>query len=244
MRFGNVSQLQYLGTAELLIDDGATHVRASQQRQVMGLGLFNDNRSDGTKVPYAVPMGRWPPNAPHRLVLAALDLFAEQGYEATTVVQIAERAGLTKSTFFRHFPDKREVLFGGDTMSALLGEGIAAAPAGAPPLEAVAYALDTIGKEAFPPERRAFVARRRAVIAANPELQEREALKALGLTASMVDALKRRGVSDLTARVASQLGSLAWQIAYDRWVDAPDSENFGEITRRTLGELKAASTSC
>ncbi len=78
------------------------------------------------------------------------------------------------------------------------------------------------------------------MIAANPELQEREALKALGLTASMIDALRRRGVCDLTAHVASQLGSLAWKIAYDRWIDAPDGEEFGEIARRTLGELPAA----
>jgi AcrR family transcriptional regulator len=189
-------------------------------------------------------MGRWQPNAPQRLVLAALDLFAERGYESTTVVEIAERAGLTKSTFFRHFPDKREVLFGGDTMTGLLVEGIAAAPAGAAPLDAVAYALDAIGREAFTPDRREFVARRRAVIAANPELQEREALKALSLTASMIDAIKRRGVSDLTARVASQLGALAWGIAYDRWIDTTDGEDFGEIARRTLGELQAASVSC
>ena len=68
-------------------------------------------------------MARWQPNAPERLVLAALDLFAERGYENTTVIEIAERAGLTKSTFFRHFPDKREVLFGGDTMAEFLAEG-------------------------------------------------------------------------------------------------------------------------
>jgi AcrR family transcriptional regulator len=189
-------------------------------------------------------MGRWQPNSQHRLVLAALDLFEERGYERTTVVEIAERAGLTKSTFFRHFPDKREVLFGGDTMTGLLVEGIAAAPAGASPLEAVAHALDAIGKEAFTPARREFVARRRAVIAANPELQEREALKALSLTGSMIDALKLRGTSDLTAYVASQLGSLAWKLAYDCWIDAPDGEDFGEIARRTIGELQAAGALC
>src|ERR1700735_5585847 len=117
-------------------------------------------------------MGRWQPNAPQRLVLAALDLFEERGYESTTVVEIAERAGLTKSTFFRHFPDKREVLFGADTLTGLLVAGIAAAPAGTAPLDAVAYALDAIGREVFTPDRREFVARRRAVIAANRELQE------------------------------------------------------------------------
>jgi AcrR family transcriptional regulator len=184
-------------------------------------------------------MGRWEPNAQQRLVLAALDLFVERGYESTTVIEIAERAGLTKSTFFRHFPDKREVLFGGATMTAVLVEGIAAAPAGAPPLEAVAYALDAIGMQAFTPQRRVFVARRRAVIAATPELQEREALKALGLTASMIDALRQRGVSELTARVASHLGSLAWQIAYDRWIDGSDGTEFAEIARSTLAELSS-----
>lgn len=189
-------------------------------------------------------MGRWQPNAPQRLVLAALDLFGERGYESATVVQIAERAGLTKSTFFRHFPDKREVLFGADTMTKLLSDAIAAAPTEATPLEAVAYALDAIGREAFTPARRQFVARRRAVITANPELQEREALKALRLTTAMIVALKRRGVCDLTAHVASQLGSLAWKIAYDRWIDASDEEDFGEIAQRTLGELQVASASC
>ena len=101
-------------------------------------------------------MARWQSNATERLVLAALDLFAERGYENTTVIEIAERAGLTKSTFFRYFPDKREVLFGGDTMSGLLVEGIAAAPVEATPLEAVANALDAVGTGAFTPARREF----------------------------------------------------------------------------------------
>jgi AcrR family transcriptional regulator len=188
-------------------------------------------------------MARWQPNASERLVLAALDLFAQQGYENTTVIEIAERAGLTKSTFFRYFADKREVLFGGDTMSGLLVEGIAAAPDAATPLEAVANALDA-GGEAFTPARRAFSTRRRAVIAANPELQEREALKGLGLTASMTDALKRRGVPDLTACVAAQLGVLALKIAYERWSDTTNGDEFSKVARRTLSELQTASALC
>jgi AcrR family transcriptional regulator len=186
-------------------------------------------------------MARWQPHASERLVLAALDLFEERGYEHTTVIEIAERAGLTKSTFFRHFPDKREVLFGGDAMTGLLVDGIAAAPSAASPLEAVAHALDTIGREAFTPARRAFVARRRAVIAASPELQEREALKGLGLTASMIDALKRRGVPELTSCVAAGLGALAWKIAYERWSDRTSGDDFGELARRTLSDVQAAS---
>ncbi len=189
-------------------------------------------------------MARWKPDAAERLVVAALDLFAERGYENTTVIEIAEHAGLTKSTFFRYFPDKREVLFGGDTMSGLLVEGIVAAPDAATPFEAVANALDAVGREAFTPVRRQFSARRRAVIAANPDLREREALKGLGLTESMTDALKRRGVPDLTSCVAAQLGALALKIAYERWSDTTNGDGFSEVARRTLGELQTASASC
>ncbi|MFI5614454.1 TetR/AcrR family transcriptional regulator [Amycolatopsis sp. NPDC051903] len=189
-------------------------------------------------------MARWLPNPSQRLVVAALDLFSERGYENTTVVEIAERAGLTKSTFFRHFPDKREVLFGGEAMADLVAQGIAAAPAEAGPLEAVAHALDAIGREAFTPDRREFSTRRRAVIAANPELREREALKGLGLTASMIDALKRRGIPDLASCVAAELGALAWKIAYERWSDPANDDEFGEVARRALDEVRAASALC
>ena len=189
-------------------------------------------------------MARWQPHAPERLVAAALDLFEERGYENTTVIEIAERAGLTKSTFFRHFPDKREVLFGGATMAGLLVDGITSAPATAGPLDAVAHALDTIGQQAFTPDRREFGARRRTVIAASPELREREALKGLALTTSMADALKQRGVPDLTARVAAELCALAWQIAYERWIDSTGDEEFGELARRALAEVHAANAEC
>jgi AcrR family transcriptional regulator len=189
-------------------------------------------------------MVRWQPHASERLVVAALELFEEQGYENTTVIEIAERAGLTKSTFFRHFPDKREVLFGGGTMTGLLVDGIDAAPAGTGPLEAVAHALEVIGREAFTSDRRDFGARRSAVIAANPELREREALKGLGLTAAMIDALERRGVPDLTARVAAELGALAWKLAYERWSGTTNDDEFGELARRALTEVQAASALC
>jgi AcrR family transcriptional regulator len=188
-------------------------------------------------------MARWLPDAPGRLAVAALDLFSERGYENTTVIEIAERAGLTKSTFFRHFPDKREVLFGGNAVARLLVDGIAAAPAEATPLEAVAQVMDTLGREVFTAERREFTARRRAVIALNPELQERDALKELSLATAMIEALKRRGVPDLAARVAAELGGLATKIAFDRWLDAAD-EDFGQVARQALGEVQAAAALC
>jgi AcrR family transcriptional regulator len=182
-------------------------------------------------------MARWEPNASERLALAALELFAERGYENTTVIDIAQRAGLTKSTFFRHFPDKREVLFGDGSLNELVAGAIAAAPAAATPLEAVAAGLDAVGRKAFTPDRREFAARRRAVIAAHPELREREALKGIGLTASVAGAIRRRGVPDLTA-------SVAWKIAFERWSDPAGGDDFGAIARRALAEVQAASARC
>ncbi|ADJ50335.1 TetR family transcriptional regulator [Amycolatopsis mediterranei S699] len=184
-------------------------------------------------------MARWEPNAPERLSKAALELFAERGYENTTVIDIAARAGLTKSTFFRHFQDKREVLFGGSTLAALLAEAVAGAPEGGAPLEAVACALDAVGGKVFTAERREFSALRRSVIEAHPELREREALKGLALTAAMADALRQRGVPELAARVAAELGALAMKIAYERWSRA-EAGDFGEAARRALDEVRAA----
>jgi AcrR family transcriptional regulator len=195
---------------------------------------------DGTESRRLTAVARWQPNASERLLLAALDLFEERGYDNTTVTEIATGAGLTKSTFFRHFQDKREVLFGGDAMTGILVAGIAAAPAEATPLEAVANAVDALGREAFTPARREFSARRRAVIAANPELQEREALKGLARRDSMADALRRRGVPDLTSCVAAELGALTLKIAYERWSDTTNGDEFSDVARGTLGELQAA----
>ncbi|ATY11470.1 TetR/AcrR family transcriptional regulator [Amycolatopsis sp. AA4] len=188
-------------------------------------------------------MARWQPDAPGRLAAAALDLFEERGYENTTVIEIAERAGLTKSTFFRHFPDKREVLFGGSAMTDLLVDAIAAAPRGAGPLEVVAHALDVLGQEVFTGERREFSARRQAVLDANPELGEREARKRIGLVEAMIGALERRGVAGRTARVAAKVGALAWEIAHDEWIGAGGGE-FGVLVRGVLAEVREVSADC
>jgi AcrR family transcriptional regulator len=192
-------------------------------------------------IAYSAGMARWQPNAQERLVRAALELFAEQGYEDTTVVEIAERAGLTRSTFFRHVPDKREVLFiGQEVLVRAFAGGIASAPDGAAPLEAVAAALDAAA-EAFPAERREFGPRRQAVIAANPELQEREALKRAGFATTMTEALKVRGVEDPAASLAAEVGVLALGRAYARWADPANEQEFAELAREALAELQAAS---
>lgn len=186
-------------------------------------------------------MARWEPNTRVRLVHAALDLFAEQGYDATTVSEIAERAGgLTKMTFFRHFPDKREVLFAGQDMhSRILAGAIAAAPAQATPLQAVAAALGALAAT-FSDDRREFSARLLAVIAGHSELRERAAFKHIGLTEAMTEALGKRGVPDLTASLSAELGIRAFDRAFAQWADPAGHQALTELTGQALDELRAA----
>jgi AcrR family transcriptional regulator len=186
-------------------------------------------------------MARWEPDARERLVRAALELFAEQGYDNSTVAQIAERAGLTKSTFFRHFPDKREVLAAGqDTLCRLFEAGIASAPASATPLQAVAAGLDSAA-EAFTPERRDLGPKMQAAIAASTELQERDTLKRVGLATAITDALKERGVPDPVASLAAELGVLALRMAHARWSDPANQQELAALGRESLQELQTAS---
>jgi glutaminase A len=167
----------------------------------------------------------------------ALHLFSEQGYDDTTVAEIADRAGLTKSTFFRHFPDKREVLAAGqETLSRLLAEGISAAPADASPLAAVAAGLER-ATGAMTPFNRELGPRLRAVIATSTELQERDALKQVGLAAAMATALRARGVTDLVAVLAAELGVLAFKEAYAAWVAADNQQGLAELARTALDQL-------
>ncbi|WP_227983239.1 TetR/AcrR family transcriptional regulator [Nocardia spumae] len=188
-------------------------------------------------------MGRWEPGARERLVVAAVDLFTEQGYDATTVAQIAERAGVTKSTFFRHFPDKRELLVAGqETLSRLLTEGIEEASAAASPLEAVAAGLER-ASTAMGPMNRELAPRLKAAVAASTELQERDALKTVSLAAAMTQALITRGVPGPTAALASELGVLAFKRGFAEWSEGEfeTSEELSRLTLAALGELRAAS---
>lgn len=190
-------------------------------------------------------MARWEAGARERIVLAAVDLFTEQGYDDTTVAQIAERAGITKSTFFRYFPDKRELLAAGqETLSRLLADGIAEAPANATPLEAVAAGLERVSGE-MGPVNRELGPRLKAAIAASAELQERDALKSVGLAAAMTAALVARGIPDPTAHLAGELGVLAFKRGYAIWSegDRDATDTLAPYTLAALNELRAASAS-
>jgi AcrR family transcriptional regulator len=187
-------------------------------------------------------MARWEPNARERLERAALALFVEHGYDATTVTEIADRAGLTKSTFFRHFADKREVLFGGqDMLTQLFSDAVRTAPPSATTVDCLAAALESAAV-AFTPDRHDLAPQRRAVIAANTELQERELLKRARFASAMADALRARGAGDVAARLAAEVGVLAFSAAYARWAAPENRQSFIQIAHAALRDLQACAT--
>jgi AcrR family transcriptional regulator len=168
-----------------------------------------------------------------------MELYAERGYERTTVADIAQRAGLTARTFFRHFADKREVVFGGsELLAARLAEELAAAPSGTGPLGAVAAALGAVA--GIIGEDREHSRRRQAVIAANAELRERELIKLAGWSQLLAEGLRKRGVEEPAASLAAQAGVAAFAVAFERWLEDPDDgATLRDAVRDALGELRA-----
>jgi AcrR family transcriptional regulator len=183
-------------------------------------------------------MARWKPDAPGRLAQAAMELYVERGFENTTVAEIAERAGLTERTFFRHFADKREVLFAGSAdLVHLVADGVADAPATATPMEAVSTALQEAG--AMLQQRAAWPKQRQAVIDAHTELRERELIKLASLSAAVADALRRRGVKEPSASLTAEAGIAAFKVAFERWVQNPTKRNLPRLIRETIESLRA-----
>lgn len=183
-------------------------------------------------------MGRWQPDSRGRLAKAALVLYDDQGFDKTTVAEIAAQAGVTERTFFRHFPDKREALFGGNEhLEGCLAEGIAAAPPGLSPIDAVAAGLAAVA--AMLGERRDFARRRRRVIAANPELRERDLVKNAELSAALAVALRDYGIDEATATLAAEAGISAFKVSMQRWTEADEARPLGELIDESLEQLKA-----
>jgi AcrR family transcriptional regulator len=184
-------------------------------------------------------MARWQPDARSRLAESALDLYEERGFEGTTVADIAERAGLTKRTFFRHFADKREALFSGSAeLERLIVEGIAAAPASDAPLDAVVAGVSATAA-VFDAERQPYARRRAAIVDANPGLQERELIKMERLSAAIVAALGQRGVQEPAASLTARAGVTIFHVAFRQWVAADADPDFGSLIHGMARELRA-----
>jgi AcrR family transcriptional regulator len=190
-----------------------------------------------TVITYHHAMGRWEPDARGRLAKAALELYAEQGFEQTTVAQIAARAGLTERTFFRHFTDKREVLFYGmETLRDLLVRAVAETPVSATAMDAVGAAFEAVG--AVFEENRERAKLRDSIVSANAELRERELIKLAAFAATVAGALRDRGIPEPAATLAAEAGVAVFKVAFARWISEPGEPRLADIYRDSMAELR------
>ncbi|MEU9359584.1 helix-turn-helix domain-containing protein [Streptomyces sp. NPDC048301] len=180
-------------------------------------------------------MGRWEPNARGRLAEAALDLYSERGFEQTTVAEIARRAGLTERTYFRHYADKREVLFGGSELRDLLVEAVAGAPEGIATLDLLSLGLEAMST--MFDDRRAYARKRQSVIVANAELQERELIKLASLSAVLAETLRGRGVPERSASLSAETGIAVFKVGFERWIADGEDRAMALVMREVLDEL-------
>lgn len=186
-------------------------------------------------------MGRWKPDARGRLARAAMTLYAEQGFDQTTVAEIAGRAGLTERTFFRHFADKREVLFYGmEMLRDLLVRAVADAPASATAMDAVGAAFEAAG--AVLQENPERVRLRDAIVSGNAELRERELIKLAAFASAMAAALRDRGIPEPAASLAAETGVAVFKVAFARWVSQPGQPDLPGILRESMEELRGVLT--
>ena len=183
-------------------------------------------------------MGRWEPNSHGRLQRAALELYAEHGFEATTAAQIAARAGLSERTFFRHFADKREVLFGGtDALTTRLVAAVAGAPA-SEGVTAVARRAALTAAEFIGAVPREMVRDRRDVIATSPELRERDLAKIALVATALAAALTERGVSEALALVAADVVVSVLRVGLDQWLANPASPSLPQAVLAVWDEVR------
>lgn len=180
---------------------------------------------------------RWEPGARERLQAAALELFAARGFEQVTAAEVAQAAGLTERTFFRHFSDKREVLFyGQDQFLQAFIDGVEVAPPDASPLDVIASMLAGAASF-FPDERRSYSRMRQSVIDQNPALRERELHKLAGLATTVAEALRARGIGEPAASLAAESGATVFGIAFSQWIREGEGRSLRDITSDVLREL-------
>ncbi len=190
-------------------------------------------------VKYNGNVSRWQPNARERLERAALELFIEQGFAETTVPQITARAGLTTRSFFRHFADKREVLFAGEEeLPAVVARLVADAPASFGPMMLIAYGLETVAATRFEGQLE-YLRTRRAVVQTDEGLRERELRKLSTLSEAISRGFRDRGFDELASILAAQLAVAVFSVTISRWLDQDGEQPLSELVHDTLRALRS-----
>jgi AcrR family transcriptional regulator len=170
------------------------------------------------------------------IIDAALALFAERGFSAVTIADIAGRAEVGRSTFFRYFADKNEVLFSDD--AELLALLVAASEAAAGPLAPLGSSLSSalavaraglLALSVRIAEHSRWLGQRARLIEEHPELQARQLIKEHGYVAAGIETMIRYGAERETAALAASLAAACFATAHVRTLatgqDLPASVN-------------------
>jgi AcrR family transcriptional regulator len=169
---------------------------------------------------------------------AALDLFAQQGFAATTVPEITARAGLTTRTFFRHFADKREVLFSGEEqVPGLVTQMMTDAPAAIDPVTLIVEGLKAIAETRFE-GRLDELREKRQIIQTDDSLRERNLRKLSALRDAIRTGFIHRGEAPLTATLLAEISVTLLNVSLNEWLEqTTDRPLFGFILE-TLESLQ------
>ncbi len=165
-----------------------------------------------------------------------MELFVEQGFADTTIPQITARAGLTTRTFFRHFADKREVLFAYQAeLPTVVANVLADTPTALGPMDAIVQGLQTVATELE--GQRDYLLTRRGIIETDDGLRERELRKQSVLSDAIRHGLLRRGVDELTATLIAQIAVSVFGVAVTRWLDQGEQRSLLQVLDETLTAL-------
>ncbi len=184
-------------------------------------------------------MSRWQPDARERLERAAIELFLEQGFAETTVPEITARAGLTTRTFFRHFTDKREVIFADSEIPDFATRLIAEAPESLDPMTLILEGLREVTAARFE-GRRADIRVRRDIIRSDAGLQERDLRKRARLSAAIRAGLAGRGVDPVAAALLAETCVTLLFVSLEEWLDRDDDVGLHDLIVTNLDALQAA----
>jgi len=177
-----------------------------------------------------------------RIESAALKLFLERGFDATTIEDITESADVSKRSFFDYFPSKEDVVTAWqDSFSSELIDAVAAQPVDASLVEVVEAAIQAALRAAIADPQRLALA---ALISNTPALRARDQLKYVKLERKLADALqaRRRGNEEESFRL-SILASVVvtmLRVGGERWSAARQPASLEEFARDMFSELWGA----
>lgn len=173
-------------------------------------------------------MSRWQ-KTHGELKQAAMELFAEHGYAATSTVQIAECAGVSEMTLFRHFPSKEALLLD-DPFDAAMADAVRERPEGETAMQTLTRAIRSSWREVDQEQEEQLRTSLR-IVAQTPGLQGAVERNTARTRTALIEALRDRGVDDQPARVAVSAVISGLGAALLTWAEMKDADLAAAIDR-------------